>query len=236
MQGHGICSDRRNRVRFATVDDNRISYGVPRISNQKNLPYKNQAGICCGSGGTAMLWRAICLSVVMSVASTSLATAAVRIVNDNGGQIGPYMDRLTTLRSSGEQVVIDGNCLSACTLVLGVIPRDRICVTRRARLGFHAAWRPDQSGRPIPSRAGTQMLMETYPTSIRGWIASRGGLTPKMIYLQGAQLRAMYSPCRDGVIAEARPGWTGAASDSGRGAGTPQPVREQRARAASQTR
>ena len=25
-------------------------------------------------------------------------------------------------------------------MVLGVIPRERICMTRRARLGFHAAW------------------------------------------------------------------------------------------------
>ena len=178
-----------------------------------------------------------CLAVLTSPAGTTPASAAVRIANDNGGQIGPYMDRLTTLRSSGEQVVIDGPCLSACTLVLGVIPRERICVTRRARLGFHAAWRPDQGGRPVFSRAGTQMLMDTYPNSIRGWIASRGGLTPKMIYLQGAQLRAMYTPCRDdGATARLQPSWTASNSESGRGAGAPQPVREQRARAASQTR
>jgi hypothetical protein len=190
-----------------------------------------------------MLWRAICLSVtvslglLMSSAGTTPAAAAVRIANDNGGQIGPYMDRLTTLRSSGEQVVIDGPCLSACTLVLGVIPRERICVTRRARLGFHAAWRPDQGGRPVFSRAGTQMLMETYPNSIRGWIASRGGLTPKMIYLQGAQLRAMYTPCRDdGATAQAQRNWSTSNSESGHGAGAAQTAREQRARAASQTR
>jgi hypothetical protein len=200
-------------------------------------------GFAVDAGGSAMLWRAISFSVtvslglLMSSAGTTPASAAVRIANDRGGQIGPYMDRLTTLRSSGDQVIIDGPCLSACTLVLGVIPRERICVTRRARLGFHAAWRPDHGGRPVFSRAGTQMLMDTYPNSIRGWIASRGGLTPKMIYLQGAQLRAMYTPCRDdGVTARAQPTWTASNSESGRGAGSPQPVREQRARAASQSR
>ena len=36
------------------------------------------------------------------------------------------------LRKSGQRVVIDGTCASACTLVLGVIPHDRICVTSRA--------------------------------------------------------------------------------------------------------
>jgi hypothetical protein len=225
--------------RFATIDKVRQP---PDIEPTK-IHVQKSGWDLLRMRGLAMLWRAICLGVVMSLgvamspAGMTPAAAAVRIANDNGGQIGPYMDRLATLRSSGEQVVIDGPCLSACTLVLGVIPRERICVTRRARLGFHAAWRPDQGGRPVFSRAGTQMLMDTYPNSIRGWIASRGGLTPKMIYLQGAQLRALYTPCRDdGVIAQAQPGWTATDSEAGRGAGAPQSIGQQRARAASQTR
>ena len=67
------------------------------------------------------------------------------------------------IRDSGQRVIIDGPCLSACTLVLGVIPRERICVTRRARLGFHAAWHHGENGRPITSRGGTQLLMAVYP-------------------------------------------------------------------------
>ena len=39
---------------------------------------------------------------------------------------------------SGEKVIIDGPCLSACTLVLSTVPSNRICVTKRAVLGFHA--------------------------------------------------------------------------------------------------
>ena len=42
--------------------------------------------------------------------------------------------------------MIDGACLSACTLVLGIVPRERICVTQRAMLGFHAAWMPGPAG------------------------------------------------------------------------------------------
>src|SRR5438445_4557405 len=95
--------------------------------------------------------------------STSSASATVRIVSDAGGQIGPYLENLAALRSSGERVVIDGPCLSACTMVLGVIPREGICVTRRARLGFHAAWHPGENGRPITSRGCTQLLMDVYP-------------------------------------------------------------------------
>ena len=44
------------------------------------------------------------------------------------------------IRDSGERVVIDGNCFSACTLVTAIIPKERICVTERAVFGFHAGW------------------------------------------------------------------------------------------------
>jgi hypothetical protein len=81
---------------------------------------------------------ALVVATMMAIA-VSPALATKRITDDPGGQIGPYLESLAALRSSGEQVVIDGPCLSACTMVLGVIPRDHICVTSRARLGFHAA-------------------------------------------------------------------------------------------------
>src|SRR6185437_10246927 len=114
---------------------------------------------------------------------------------DTGGQIGPYLDHLSVLRSSGERVVIDGPCLSACTLVLGAIPRNRICVTARAQLGFHAAWHPGENGRPEYSRGGTQLLMANYPPQVRKWIARRGGLTQQMMFLRGRELAAMYPTC-----------------------------------------
>ena len=136
------------------------------------------------------------LGAVLAALSTSPASATVRIVGDAGGQIGPYLEQLVNLRSSGERVVIDGPCLSACTMVLGVIPRERICVTRRARLGFHAAWHPGNNGRPITSRGGTQLLMDIYPQNVRRWIASKGGLSQRMLYLHGRELASMYPSCQ----------------------------------------
>jgi hypothetical protein len=135
------------------------------------------------------------LGVVMATLVVSSASATRRISGDVGGQIGPYLENLVALRSSGERVVIDGPCLSACTMVLGVIPRDRICVTSRARLGFHAAWHPDDHGKPILSRGGTQLLMEVYPKAVRRWIARKGGLNQKMMYLYGRELASMYPVC-----------------------------------------
>jgi hypothetical protein len=139
---------------------------------------------------------ALLFGAVLTALSGSIASAAVRITSDTGGQIGPYLEQLVAIRESGQQVIIDGPCLSACTLVLGVIPRDRICVTRRARLGFHAAWHHGENGRPATNRGGTQLLMAVYPQNVKNWISRRGGLTREMKYLTGAELASMYRSCR----------------------------------------
>src|ERR1700740_3858635 len=79
------------------------------------------------------------LAAVLLMLGSAPATATVRIANDTGGQIGPYLSKYRALRSSGERVEIDGTCASACTMLLGIIPRNRICITPRATLLFHSA-------------------------------------------------------------------------------------------------
>jgi len=139
---------------------------------------------------------------VASVATTP-ASATMRIAEDRGGQIGHYLQAFAVLRSSGENVMIDGNCLSACTLVLGLIPRSRICATPRARFGFHAAWMPDSDGAPVTSQLGTQALWNIYPKDVRRWINRNGGLSRKMIYMQGTAMHGIVNEC-GGARAETR--------------------------------
>jgi hypothetical protein len=135
------------------------------------------------------------LAALLLLAGVASSHAVVRIAEDRGGRIGTYVDKYQDLRSSGETVVIDGLCASACTIVLGAVPHDRICVTSNARLGFHAAWDRGSNGRAVTNAEATQMLYSMYPTPIRRWIAQRGGLTPRMIFLRGRQLMGMYKPC-----------------------------------------
>jgi hypothetical protein len=135
------------------------------------------------------------LAAVLLVAGVAASHAAVRIADDRGGRIGTYVDRYQDLRSSGETVIIDGLCASACTIVLGTIPHDKICVTSHATLGFHAAWDFGANGRAITNPEATQLLFSMYPTPIRRWISHRGGLTPRMIFLHGKELQSMYKPC-----------------------------------------
>src|SRR6516165_11710394 len=80
------------------------------------------------------------LAAVVLLAVVGACNATVRIADDRGGRIGNYVDRYEYLRHSGQTVIIDGLCASACTIILGAIPHDKICVTANATLGFHAAW------------------------------------------------------------------------------------------------
>jgi len=135
------------------------------------------------------------LVAVLVLAGVGTGHATVRISGDRGGRIGAYVTKFQHLRSSGESVVIDGLCASACTIVLSAVPHDKICVTPRALLGFHAAYDFAADGRTVTDPDATMMLYSMYPMRVQRWIAARGGLTPQMIFLRGRQLQAMYQPC-----------------------------------------
>jgi hypothetical protein len=134
-------------------------------------------------------------SVTATILTTSFANATMWITQDRGGRIIEYAERFMQARAAGEQVVIDGACLSACTLVVGMLPRDHVCATPRAVLGFHAAWRPTADGGRTSSDVATRAMMDVYPAGVRSWIGRHGGLTPRMIFLQGRELAAMVPTC-----------------------------------------
>jgi len=125
-----------------------------------------------------------------------LAHAEVRILASPGGKVGPFLDMFESVRDSGERVVIDGPCLSACTLVLSIVPTERICVTRRAILGFHAARSVDRRGRTYAEPEASELVLEAYPGPVRDWIIRRGGLTSRLLLLRGRELHAMSHSCR----------------------------------------
>jgi len=148
-----------------------------------------------------MSWRTFAAgalaSVVFGVLTPLLTFAEVRISGDPGGEVTAYLHKYEEIRDSGERVVIDGPCLSACTLLTGIIPRNHVCVTSRAMLGFHAAsYYDDTSRRLVPTRAGSRVVMGLYPPEIRRWIERHGGLTPHIIQLRGRDLTSLYQTCQ----------------------------------------
>jgi hypothetical protein len=135
-------------------------------------------------------------AAVLALVAVSQARADLRILSSPGGFVVDYLQAFARVRQSGERVVIDGPCLSACTLVLSTIPSNRICVTRRAVLGFHAPRMIDrQTGRSSRAPEATRIVINSYPAGVRAWIKKRGGLSQKLILLRGRELTALYHRC-----------------------------------------
>jgi hypothetical protein len=109
--------------------------------------------------------------------------------------IDSYLRKYSAVRMSGQHVVIDGTCASACTTLLGPIPRDRICVTKNAVLAFHSAWNLTLTG-VHDSRPGTLYLWAHYPDGVRHWISRHGGLRPQTISMRWPEVATLFPVCR----------------------------------------
>jgi hypothetical protein len=140
---------------------------------------------------------AMCAGSVIAGAAGA-ALAEYRIRKDYGGFIHQYKLKYAAIRDRGERVIIDGVCNSACTLVLGIVPLKRICVTPRASLGFHTAYF-DKSytfGLKVTNYWGTADMLAYYPEKVKKWIERQGGLTADMKTMEsGPELWAIVAPC-----------------------------------------
>src|SRR3982074_2067244 len=109
------------------------------------------------------IMKTIFVAAVLCGLALPPAHAEVRILASPGGQVGPFLDLFEQVRESGERVVIDGPCLSACTLVLSMVPNVLMCVPGRAVLGFHAARSIDRRGRMYAEPEASELVLEAYP-------------------------------------------------------------------------
>jgi hypothetical protein len=138
------------------------------------------------------------VAVLLALFSSCSAMADYRITRDYGGLVEQYKTKFAKLRDQNVRVVIDGICNSACTLVLGIVPLNRICVTPKASLGFHQAYydKALTMGVKVTSYAGTADLVSYYPSTVKEWIDRHGGLTPQMKRVKnGPELWTIVDPC-----------------------------------------
>jgi hypothetical protein len=123
--------------------------------------------------------------------------ADLHITRDHGGYVEEYKARYARIRDRHERVIIDGICNSACTLVFGIVPMNKICVTPRASVGFHYD-KAFTFGIKVTSAEGTSDLMSYYPDAVKDWIRRNGGLTTEMKKLKnGEELWKIVDPCPD---------------------------------------
>jgi hypothetical protein len=113
------------------------------------------------------------------------AAETIDVYDNHGGRVADYNARWAGLAARGVSVRIVGPCQSACTVLLGHIPRTRICVTPRASFGFHLARLP----------AATETLRRAYAPDITGWINRNGGLTNTFIWLRAPEIYRYFKKC-----------------------------------------
>ncbi|GLR84678.1 hypothetical protein [Bradyrhizobium iriomotense] len=138
--------------------------------------------------------------LLLSCVAAAPARADLHITRDHGGYVEEYKVKYKRVRDKGERVIIDGICNSACTLVLGIVPMSKICVTPRASLGFHQAYydKAFTFGIKVTSASGTSDLMSYYPDTVKDWIQRNGGLTTEMKKIKnGVDLWKIVDPCPD---------------------------------------
>ena len=139
--------------------------------------------------------RRLLFAAIWLLAVSPPASAEMRILASPGGRIEYFAEFFEKVRASGEPVIIDGPCFSACTLVLSIVPNERICITRRAVLGFHGAVSFDKRGRAISEPEASAAVLAAYPAPVRDWISRHGGITKRSLTLRGRELAAIYPRC-----------------------------------------
>src|SRR5437773_3870797 len=138
----------------------------------------------------------------LSVLVATPARADLHITRDHGGYVEEYKTKYKRIRDRKERVIIDGICNSACTLVFGIVPMNKICVTPKASLGFHQAYydKAFTFGMKVTSLEGTSDLMSYYPDTVKDGIRRNGGLPTQVEKIKnGADPWKVDDPCpRDG--------------------------------------
>jgi hypothetical protein len=117
--------------------------------------------------------------------SAPASAETIEVSDNHGGRVVEYDARWAGLAARGVDVKIVGPCQSACTVLLGHIPRDKICVPPNASFGFHLA--------NLPSATAT--LRSAYQADLTAWIDAHGGLKKDFIWLRAPDIFRYFKKC-----------------------------------------
>jgi hypothetical protein len=129
--------------------------------------------------GRFILVALVCFSTLPARAET------IDVSDNHGGSVAEYAQRWAGLAQRGVSVRIVGPCQSACTVLLGYIPHNRICVTPPASFGFHLAHLSQ----------ATATLWGSYSSDIKAWINAHGGLTANFIWMRAPDTYRYFHKC-----------------------------------------
>ncbi|HUI11942.1 MAG TPA: hypothetical protein VL048_00575 [Xanthobacteraceae bacterium] len=129
-------------------------------------------------------WQALVL-VVLTLTVSAVRAETVEVAGDYGGFLVAYEAKWKKLADENANVRIAGPCVSACTVLAGYIPRDKICATPKGSLGFHLAF----------PYFITPTLWKDYPPDIQAWITKKGGLSYSLMWMQAPEIYHFFKRC-----------------------------------------
>jgi hypothetical protein len=133
----------------------------------------------------SMLHRSLACALLGLAVIAPARAETIDVYDNHGGRVAEYDKRWAGLAARGVSVRIVGPCQSACTVLLGHIPRSRICAMPNASFGFHLA----------KLESATATLRAAYQPDIRAWIAKNGGLTKDFIWLRAPEIYRYFKRC-----------------------------------------
>lgn len=86
---------------------------------------------------------------------------------DYGGDLITRMQVFEMLENTKVAIPLEGVCISACTMYLGL---SKVCVKPNTVFGFHSAYNYNENGEPVKSKFGNSILMQYYPPAIEKWV------------------------------------------------------------------
>lgn len=122
------------------------------------------------------------------------------VTADLGGPLYSRIQQVVELARSGRSIRIDGDCASACTLYLIFVSERRLCITPRARLGFHLPYHAETGVRSPKLGAA---MMKFYPSGVRNWIRAQGGLRSDTLVMGFKTAQRILPVCRGTATAAA---------------------------------
>jgi hypothetical protein len=102
------------------------------------------------------------------------------VSENNGGYLHEYVAYWRTVALGPDLVQVIGPCVSACTMLMAYVPKERICFNARSYLAFHQARSKtvdDLVGSGVINMPTTQWMIDEYPADIRDWLVANGAVT-----------------------------------------------------------
>jgi hypothetical protein len=125
------------------------------------------------------------LGLVLLIVALPASAETIDVFDNHGGSVAQYDAHWSGLAARGVHVRIVGPCQSACTVLLGHVPRAAICVMPNASFGFHLA-------HLVSAQA---MLWNAYQPDIRAWIKAHGGLKKEFIWMRSPDVFRFFKRC-----------------------------------------